>query len=369
MNKKVLIIANHFITLYKFRKELIDELVNSDYEVYISIPTSDDNSYFEERGCTLIDTHIDRRGVNPLTDIYLFIQYMYIFMTVKPDVVLSYTIKPNIYGSIASKILNIKQICNITGTGATFIEVNLLSKIAQVLYRFSVKRAHMVYFQNKGDLEFFLQNDMINNNHKLIPGSGVNLRDFVYTEMTEMSVTKFIFIGRIMKVKGIDEFLVASKRLTDKYKNIEILVAGFIEEEVYTEILREYDSNKIIKYLGYIDNVKEYIVNSHCIVLPSHGGEGVPNVLLESAAIGRACIASRINGSVDVVDNNITGFIFECKNSDDLFLKMEKFHLMDLEAKKKMGIEGHKKVKNHFSRSAIIEIYKNEIRSVWDNKE
>lgn len=361
MKKKILILSNHFITLYNFRKELIKRLRDEGHEVFISIPKSDNNEFFKEMGCKIIDTPVDRRGINPVRDFWLMMKYVRIMKEVKPDIVFSYTIKPNIYGSLASNITKNKQVNNITGTGGTFLKRNFVSGIAKFLYKISVKKSYKVFFQNSGDKDLFIKNNMIRDNYAMLPGSGVNLEQFELTELPSDEDINFIFIGRIMEIKGIDQYLETAKVVKEEYPNTNFYIAGFVEEEKYKPIIDEYDSKGIIKYIGFQKDIKCWIEKCHCTILPSHGGEGVPNVLLESAAMGRACIASKINGSRDVIDDEVTGYLFETGSAEDLTDKVKKFLDLTLEDKVKMGLAGRAKVEKEFDRKIVIQKYLNEL--------
>ena len=297
--KKILFLSNHFITLYSFRKELIQRLCEEGHEVYLSLP-EDENNYFTNLGCHIIKTEIDRRGVNPKNDIKLIAFYKKMIPQVNPDIIFSYTIKPNIYGTLVSN-KKYKQVCNITGTGGTFLEDNMVAKICKFLYRISIRKCYKVFFQNTGDRDYFIANNLVFNNYEMLPGSGCNLEEHAYQPMPEDNVTRFIFIGRVMKLKGIDEYLEAAKRIKGKYSNTEFLIAGWNEEEEYKKIVVDYQERGFVNYIGFRDDIGDWIAKCHCTVLPSHGGEGVPNVLLESAATGRACIGSMINGTMDTM--------------------------------------------------------------------
>jgi len=359
--QRILILSNHFITLYNFRKELIKRLVEDGHIVFISMPKSKDNSFFSDLGCKIIDTHVDRRGVNPIKDIELIINYIKIMKNVKPDIIFSYTIKPNIYGSIASSLTGNKQINNITGTGDTFLKKNIVSIVVKILYKLSIKNSYKVFFQNKGDRDFFVENNMVKDNFAMLPGSGVNLEEFTFTSLQFTGEMNFIFIGRIMEVKGIEEYLKCAKVIKHKYPNTNFYVAGFVEEEKYKAIIEDYHDKGIINYIGFQKNIKTWIQRCHCTILPSHGGEGVPNVLLESSAMGRICIASKINGSRDVIEDGVTGYLFEAGNAEDLINKVEKLLSIDKEAIKQMGYAGRKRVEKEFDRKIVIDTYLKEV--------
>ncbi|MDX9917728.1 MAG: glycosyltransferase family 4 protein [Gudongella sp.] len=361
MGKRILILSNHFITLYNFRNELIERLNVEGHKVYISIPQSDENKYFEKMGCEIIETPVDRRGINPVRDIDLFIKYIRIMKKIKPDIVFSYTIKPNIYGSIASNITKNKQVNNITGTGAIFLKRNLVSEVAKLLYKMSIKNSYKIFFQNSGDKDFFVNNNMVKENYDILPGSGVNLEQFQVSDFPTGQETNFIFMGRIMALKGIDQYLETAKAVKIEYPNTNFFVAGFIEEEKYKPIIGEYDSRGIIKYLGFQKDIRTWIEKCHCTILPSHGGEGIPNVLLESAAMGRVCIASSINGSKDVIDDGVTGYLFETGSTLDLTNIVKRFLELSFENKVRMGLAGRAKVEREFDRKIVIDKYLDEI--------
>ena len=357
--KKVLFLANHFITLYSFRKELIQKLVGYGHDVYLSIP-EDENNYFENLGCHIILTDIDRRGVNPKNDLKLLSFYKKMIPEVNPDIIFSYTIKPNIYGCMASG-KKYKQICNITGTGGTFLEDNLVAKICKILYKVSTRKCYKVFFQNTGDRDFFIENNLVYNNYEMLPGSGCNLDEHAFQPMPDDEMTRFIFIGRVMKLKGIDEYLEAAKQIHTKYPKTEFLIAGWNEEDEYKKIVTDYQQQGFVNYIGFRSDISDWIARCNCTILPSHGGEGVPNVLLESAATGRVCIGSRINGTMDVIDEGITGYLFETGDAASLVEQIEKFINLSADEKAYMGKAARTKVEREFDRRIVIEKYCDEV--------
>lgn len=363
--KRILFLAQHFITLYSFRRELIEKLCKEGHEVFLSLPVSDDNKYFEDLGCKIVPTEIDRRGVNPVKDLKLIAFYKKMIPEIDPDIIFSYTIKPNVYGTMATNGKKRKdgkkfrQVCNITGTGGTFLEDNLVAKICRVLYRHSVKNCYKVFFQNTGDRDMFLKNGMVKDNYDMLPGSGVNLEQFSLAPLPEGKDVNFIFIGRVMKLKGIDEFLEAAKRIREKYQNAHFYIAGFIEEGEYKEKVANYGD--AVVPLGFIKDITAEIKKCHCTILPSHGGEGVPNVLLESAAMGRICIGSRIPGTEDVIDDRKTGYLFEAGNVESLVEAIQKVMLLNDISRKEMGLAGRRKVEQEFNRKIVIQKYMEEV--------
>ena len=365
--KRVLFLAQHFITLYSFRRELIERLCREGHEVYLSLPASDDNRYFEEMGCTIVPTEVDRRGANPFKELKLLLLYRRVIPKIDPDIIFSYTIKPNIYGALAVRGKRRKdgsryrQVCNITGTGGTFLEKGFVRKVSQILYRHSIIHAYKVFFQNTDDRDMFIKNRMVRDNWEMLPGSGVNLEQFSPAPLPEGDEISFIFIGRVMKLKGIDEYLAAAVRTREKYPNANFYIAGFIEEDEYKDKI-DRCGDAVIP-LGFVRDIVGQIRKCHCTVLPSHGGEGVPNVLLESAAMGRICIGSRIPGTLDVIEDGVTGFLFDTEDTDGLTEAIEKVILMDGAARTGMGLAGRAKVEKEFNREIIVRKYMAEVEN------
>ena len=358
--KRVLFLANHFITLYSFRKEMINAMVKQGYELYLSLPKSEENKYFQDLGCHIVETEIDRRGVNPVKDLRLLRFYQKMIHNVNPAIIFSYTIKPNIYGSMASNG-KYKQVCNITGTGATFLKKNLVSLICEVLYKLSVKRCYKVFFQNTGDRDFFIKEGMIKDNYAMLPGSGCNLQQHVFKPLPDGDEIRFIFIGRVMKLKGIDQYLLAAEIIKNKYPNTKFLIAGWNEQPEYMKMVEDAQKAGRVEYIGFRKDIDQWIEKCHCTILPSHGGEGVPNVLLESAAAGRICIGSKINGTMDVIEDGKTGYLFDTGDGEDLARQIEKFIKLSPEQKAAMGKAGREKVVREFDRQIVVKAYLDEV--------
>lgn len=365
--ENVLFLANHFITLYAFRKELIQKLREEGHEVYLSIP-KDENNYFSNLGCHIILTEINRHGINPIKDFKLIVFYKKMIRKINPDIIFSYTIKPNIYGSLVTSTVpfgkKYVQICNITGTGATFLKDDAIAKICKLLYKISVRNCYKVFFQNTTDKNFFVENGLVKDNYEMLPGSGCNLQEHAFEPMPENETIRFIFIGRVMKLKGIDEYLQAAKCIKEKYSNTEFIIAGWNEEESYKKILAEYQKKGYVNYIGFRNDIKDWIEKCHCTILPSHGGEGVPNVLLESAAAGRVCIGAKSSGITDVIEDGVTGYLFETGCADDLIAQIERFLKLSAEQQAAMGLAGRKRIEREFDRRIVINRYMREVEKL-----
>lgn len=360
--KKILFLANHFITLYSFRKEMINEMIKQGHELYLSLPKSEENKYFEEIGCHIIETKIDRRGVNPVKDLKLIRFYKKMIPVVNPDIIFSYTIKPNIYGTMASNG-KYRQVCNITGTGATFLKRSLVSTICEMLYKISIKKCHKVFFQNTGDRDFFIKERLVKDNYAMLPGSGCNLQQHTCMPLPDDDEIRFIFIGRVMKLKGIDQYLQAAEIIRQKYRNTKFIIAGWNEQPKYMKLVENAQKAGWVEYIGFRKDIDKWIEKCHCTILPSHGGEGVPNVLLESAAKGRICIGSKINGTMDVIEDGKTGYLFNTGDSEDLAHQIEKFILLSAEEKAAMGKAGREKVEREFDRQIVVRAYLDEVEN------
>ena len=358
---KVLILANFGMGLYKFRKELIQELVKLNYEVYVSFPKDEYVPLITELGCKYIETDVDRRGTKPIKDFKLLLSYVKHINEIEPDIVLTYTVKPNIYGGIACRITKTPYLSNITGLGTAIENEGLMQRVIVSLYKIGLKKAECIFFQNEPNMHYFIDEGIIGSNTKVIPGSGVNLSEYEFEDYPESDgVIRFLFIGRIMKAKGINELLEAAIRIRERYSNVEFDLIGFCEEE-YSKQLIELDEAGIINYHGQQNEVHENIKNSHATILPSYH-EGTANVLLESASTGRPILASNVTGCKETFDEGISGLGFESKSVDALFDSIIDFIELPHGKKKEMGLASRKKMEQEYDRRIIINAYLEQIK-------
>jgi galacturonosyltransferase len=359
--KTVLILVNHEIVIYNFRKELVERLLEDGHRVIISSPGGEKIDKLVELGSEHDEVFINRHGSNPFEEIKLVSYYKRIMKKYKPDIAFGYTIKPNIYGAIAAKKDNIPFVANITGLGTAVENPGPLQKITIQMYKYSFSKIQTVFFQNKENRQFFIDNSIAVDRHKLLPGSGVNLEHFYLQEYpsTDESI-EFVFISRIMKEKGIDQYLEAAKYITQKYPKTTFHVCGFCEEE-YEDILKYYHDKGIIIYHGMISDVREILKRTHCTVHPTYYPEGLSNVLLESAASGRPIISTDRSGTRETIDDGINGYLVKQLNSKKLIDKIEVFINQSFNKKKKMGLSGRKKVEKEFNRQIVVDAYLNEL--------
>ncbi|MBX4160210.1 glycosyltransferase family 4 protein [Priestia megaterium] len=357
---KILILANNDVGLYRFRRELIEQLVK-DYEVYISLPYGDLVPNLEDLGCKFINTDISRRGTNPLTDLKLFMTYKNIIKNIRPDVVLTYTIKPNVYGGLASRISSVPYITNITGLGTAVENESILQKVTLFLYKNALRKAKCVFFQNEDNLKFFIERNVVGGKYRLIPGSGVNLQQYKMLDYPDGNNINFLFVARVMKEKGIDQFLEAAEYIRKKHSNTRFHVLGFCEEN-YGKKLEELQKKNIIKYHGMQSDVKKFHAFSHCTIHPTYYPEGMSNVLLESASCGRPIITTNRSGCREIVEEGVNGYVVNQKDTKDLIIAIEKFLSLDYNLKRNMGIQGRKKIEKEFDRNIVVNAYLEEVK-------
>ncbi|QWB99443.1 glycosyltransferase family 4 protein [Mycoplasmatota bacterium] len=365
--KKILILTNSINGFYSFRNELIDELLKSKYEVIISSPYDSKSDYYMSKGISVINTTIHRHGKNPFNDFKLLLYYRNIIRKFKPIVILTYTIKPNIYGGLAARITKTPYLPNITGLGTALENKGLLQFITLRLYKVALKKANTIFFQNKENMNFMLKRGIKGKNQVLLPGSGVNVKMFNYLEYPKGKTIHFLFIGRVMKAKGIDYYLGAAKYIKSKYPNTVFHILGDYEED-YKMILNDYEAKGYIEYSGRVDDVREFHKISHATIHPTYYPEGMSNVLLESASSGRPVIATNRSGCKEIIEDRKNGYLIEIKNQEELNEKIETFINLDYLEKKKMGIYGREKVIKEFDRSVVIRLYIEEIKKIGDKK-
>lgn len=359
MAKKVLILGNSSLVVFGMRGELIQRLIKEGFSVTVSFPTGslgNEENPSAEYGCHYVEISIDRRGMNPLRDAVLLKDYIKLIKTEKPDVVLTYTVKCSIYGGMACRLLKIPCIVNITGLGKGLAEGGRKQKLLVMLYKLAVRSAECVFFQNRSDRQFFIDHGIRYTKDDLLPGSGVNLEKYQPIPYPEDNKIVFTYIARIMKTKGIDEFLEAAKTIKQSHPNTEFHVCGFYEDD-YKEIIESAEKTGIVTYHGQVSDVRPIEAISHCVVLPTYHPEGISNVLLEAAACARPLITTNRPGCKEVVDDGVNGYLIREKDSQDLTEKMLNFMALSWEERKEMGLAGREKVEKEFDRQVVVRKY------------
>ena len=359
---KVLILANSASGLYDFRNELVMELLQ-EYEVYISLPDEEKAPELAREGSRVLHTQLARRGINPLRDIRLFCEYHKMMRSIKPDVVLTYTIKPNIYGNLCCRLLKIPYIANITGLGSAFEHGGLVRKIVIVLYKMALKNARCVFFQNQTNRQLFEKFHIRGKKAGLVPGSGVNLDRHCFKEYPfDEGRMVFLYVGRIMREKGIDELLYAAARIREEYPQTVFRFVGNYEDD-YKDQIEQYEKKQIVEHVGYQKEIAPYYQEASAVVMPSYH-EGMSNVILEASASGRPVLASQIPGCQEGFEDGVTGFGFAPRDQETLLEVLRKFINLSHAEREQMGKNARRKMEREFDRRKVVQIYMEEIHAV-----
>lgn len=366
MSKRILFLVNHDVVIYNFRLEIVERFIGDGHEVHISSPYGDRIDDLKAIGAMYHEVKMDRHGMNPIEELRLIKYYKKLIGEIQPDICLGFTIKPNIYGAIAARKYNIPFVANITGLGTAVESPGLRQKIMVVLYKYAFKDIQRVFYQNEENKQFFIEHGIENGKGQLLPGSGVNLERYPYREYPKDGVIRFAFISRIMKEKGIEQYLDAATMIQKKYQNVEFNVCGFCEAE-YDGRLYEEDKRGVVKYLGRITDVTGFMGQMHCIIHPTYYPEGLSNVLLESCATGRPIITTDRSGCREVVEDGKNGYIIPCQSSAGLIEAIDKFINLSWEEKKIMGRNARKIVEERFDRQVIVAKYVEEVE--WSQNE
>lgn len=360
---KVLFVANYDMGIYNFRREIIEKLIEEKHEVYVSTPVGTCTQKIKDLGVYFCEATVERHGKNPLQELKLLAYYYNLMKEVKPDIVFGYTIKPNIYGAIAARKLGIPFIANITGLGTAVETESLIQKVLICLYKFAFKKVKKVFFQNKENMNFFRKYNIGDGRYDLLPGSGVNLERFPYKEYPENDIIKFAFISRIMKEKGIEQYLYVAEKMKTKYENVEFHVCGFYEEE-YDGKLHEMIEKNIVKYHGTIHNVAEFLEDMNAVIHPTYYPEGLSNVLLESCASGRPIITTDRSGCREVIEDGFNGYMVPQQSYEELLIAVNKFISLPMDMKKQMGLNARSKVEKEFNRNIVVQKYIEEVNRI-----
>lgn len=355
--KKVLILANSSGGLYDFRNELVLELLK-EYQVYVSVPDEVAVDQLRGEGCKVIHTDINRRGMNPVQDMGLFFRYWKLFKEIKPNIVLTYTIKPNIYGGFCARLQKVPYLTNITGLGTTFERGGMLQKMVVFMYRTALKKASCVFFQNERNRQIFAENGIYGLKDRRVNGSGVNVEKHPYEEYPAREKPRFLYVGRLMKEKGIEEYLNSAKKYANR---AEFDIIGYCEEAYESQVER-LQQDGIVHFHGFQTDVNSFYRNADAVVIASYH-EGMSNVLLEAAAAGRPVLATNIYGCKEAVEDNMTGLLFTPRSEQALAETIEQFLSLSVTEREEMGKRARQKMEQEFDRSQVVGAYMEEIAS------
>lgn len=368
----IALLTNNDDDVFCFRKELIEGLITEGYEVLISCPDGPKLELMKEIPYRYDNPVIDRRGTNVVSDAKLLLHYRKLFQREKPDVVLTYTAKPNVYAGFAARSLGIPYINNVTGIGSVVKMSGIKKAFILGLYKFAYRGAACVMFQNATNMKLALDGNMVRGDYKLIPGSGVDLSRYPLQNYPEGGngetgpTVVFNYIGRVLRDKGVDDYIAVAKRIKSRYPQTEFNILGFIEptENHYEAELEELEKQGIVHYRGSQKDVKPWIQRAHAIIHPSTYGEGMSNVLLENASSGRFLITTDNPGCQETVVNGESGYIYHGGDVDALEKTIERFLALDNSERKAMGLKGRQHVENNFSRDIVVAAYKEAIKKL-----
>ena len=363
MSQTVLVFSNSISGLFTFRKEVMKAIVDAGFKVYLVGPEDDPSiKSYDATGCQIINIAFSSRGTNPFSDMKLLITYLRLIRKYSPKVVLTYTIKPNIYGGIACRLRGIPQIANITGLGDAVENEGWLQRLTIMLCKIGLKKARKVFFQNKYNCDYCIRKGIFKGATDILPGSGVNLAYHTYQKYPIEGPLRFLFIGRCIRDKGAREYLAMAKAIGTKYSGTRFDVLGMVDSE-YSSQLHDLEELGISKLYPSTNDVRPYLKEAICTIMPSYH-EGMSNVNLESAANGRPVITSNVPGCRETIDDGITGFLAEARDTKSLCNAVERFIALPYSQKVLMGENARKKVEKEFDRQIVVDAYLNEIESI-----
>ena len=358
---KVAIVLNTSWNIFNFRMNLVRALVSQGFEVHTIAPEDPYTARLVEAGCHHHPVRMDSRGINPVKDLALILELRGIYKKVKPDIILHYTIKPNIYGALAAASLGIPTVNNVCGLGTVFLRNNLLSRIALLLYRWSFRFPKKVFFQNTDDRDLFVNKQLVPANRAdLFPGSGIDLKHFTPVTFTRNQPFTFLLISRLITDKGILEYVEAVRQLKAEGVNAKFQILGAKDPKhrrgIPVETVQQWIDDHTIEYLGTTEDVRPFIHSADCVVLPSYR-EGTPHTLLEAASCGKPIVATNVPGCHQVVQDNHNGLLCRLKDAEDLAAKMRSMSRLDDETLRQFGMNGRRKMEAEFDEALVINRY------------
>jgi len=364
----VLILVNKQTTIVNFRLEVVAALVNAGYRVFVSVPDGDRVKEIEAVGATLLITPMDKDSTDPIRDFKLMLTYRRLIKETAADLVLTYTIKPNVYGGMAAASRRVPYIANITGLGTALEGRGAMQKLALLLYRIGFRKISRVFFQNTENRAFFEEHKLARGKHVLLPGSGVNLTKFHAMDYPADDTVDFAFISRIRKEKGIEQYIDTARAIKAKYPNARFHVCGFGDDYYEARMIQLHEEGVIV-YHGLLNDVRVMLKDTHCVIHPTYYPEGMSNVLLESAACCRPIISTDRAGCREAIDHGVNGYLVREQDSADLIEKVDTFLSLSYDERREMGLRGREKVAREFDRHLVVQAYLDAASEFCKNKE
>lgn len=367
--KKVLIALNTAWNLVNFRSGLISSLVSAGYEVVAVAPPDKYAARLSALGCRYVPLPMDNQGTHPGRDLQLLVRFWRLLRRERPSVFLGFTVKPNIYGSLASHATGTPAINNIAGLGVVFARRGWLNRLLRILYRLALSRSAKVFFQNEDDRAQFIEGGLVRREiADRLPGSGVDLSRFSITHLPQGRDVHFLLVGRMLWDKGVGEYVAAARLIRAQIHNAVFQLLGFLDVQNPTAIPRDqmdaWVSEGIVQYLGVSDDVRAQLARADCVVLPSYYREGVPRTLLEAAAMGRPIVTTDSPGCRDAVEDGVTGFLCKPHDATDLAEKMLRVVALTPAQRSEMGRRARAKMEKEFDERFVIQKYLDTIQAI-----
>ncbi len=367
----VVVAANAAWNLVNFRSGLISALVANGYDVVAAAPSDKTaEAALLALGARFAPIPIDSKGLSPVRDVQTMLAFLKLFRTERPRCFLGYTVKPNVYGSFASRLSGVPAINNISGLGTAFIAETWLTRVVEQLYRTALAPAHRVFFQNKDDLSLFVQRELVRPDAtQVLPGSGIDLAAFAPQPFQSKPAGEisFLLIARLVGDKGVREYVDAARALKVRHVGWHFRIVGFLDVENRTAIDRSVVEAWVaagdIVFDGPTTDVRPHIAAADCIVLPSYR-EGTSRVLLEAAALARPIVATDVPGCREVVDDGVSGFLCKPRNAVSLADAMERIGAAGFAGRERMGLAGRAKVEREYDEQIVIEAYREALRGL-----
>ncbi len=360
---KVLLTANSAWNVKNFRLPIVNSLLGDGHRVTVLAPHDETARDLEAMGCKFVPLEMDVGGLSPAKDFRLYMRMHRHFATESPDAILSYTIKNNLYGAYAARKLGLPFVPNVTGLGTAFLSGTLLQSVAVALYRTAFRKLEVVFFQNSDDLELFLELGILSSDQaKLLPGSGIDLLRFTPSQLpSEERPTVFLMIARLLRDKGIMEYVKAAQIIRKDFPDVRFQILGALDANnrsaISASTVTEWEDGGAVEYLGSETDVRPAIAYATCVVLPSYR-EGSPRTLIEAAAMARPLIATDVPGCRSVVSDLKNGFLCKARCERSLADACVRFIELPHDKKVALGKSGRHKMEREFDQEIVVRNYR-----------
>jgi len=355
--------ANSAWNIANFRKPIVEALLTSGWRVVALAPADGYEAQILALGAEFVPIAMDAGGTSVRKDGRLFFEYVTILHRLRPQAFLGFTAKPNIYGSLAARLLGTQIVNNISGLGTAFMRPGPLNWLVTALYRLALHKSSTVFFQNRHDRDLFLRRGLVTSSQaRLLPGSGVDLDHFKPEPLDKPpnAPFRFLFVGRLLRDKGLVEYAEAARILRSNWPDVEFAVLGSAASRNPTAVpiaeIERWQREELVNWLGETKDVRPYLAAADCVVLPSYR-EGLPRSLLEAAAMARPLIASDVPGCSDVIDHASNGLLCEVQSAPSLAAAMEAMLRMSPDERRRMGTRARDKAERQFDQSLVAQAY------------